>query len=251
MLNELDDANKLVEINLNETKFNKQIQNVLKFKKSKHWAYYSKINRYKKCHLYKDQFFKRKCKIKRFEMNESISSRYSTNRMSTNSFNELNMNRLNKRSTIKNEIKFRSIYRSIDKSTNENLLNIKSSIKNSIRIKSELNSDKSIKKHLSINQHPPSSNVIRVSNAISKQQFTVRCLLFYFIQLLIGTLLILNKVLASDTCLDHCNCIYSKNKFQVDCSALALDSLPVVSIFQLIFFVVVVETFNFKLIFRT
>lgn len=71
-------------------------------------------------------------------------------------------------------------------------------------------------------------NVIRVNQ---NNKFTIRCLLMFLIQLLISQLLFVsnNQVSALDTCLEHCTCIYSKNKFIADCSALALDNLPVVS----------------------
>lgn len=65
--------------------------------------------------------------------------------------------------------------------------------------------------------------------AANKQpQFTFRYLLF-LAQLLISQPFLFSRALALDICLENCNCIYSKNKFIADCSALALESLPVVS----------------------
>lgn len=70
--------------------------------------------------------------------------------------------------------------------------------------------------------------LLQISNVRKHKQFTIRCLLPFLMNLLI-VLQFFDKTNA-DTCLEHCTCIYSKNKFIADCSALALDSLPVVSI---------------------
>lgn len=127
----------------------------------------------------------------------------------------------------------------------------RSLIRKSSQIADELNLDKSIKKcsptiasssfgsnwktavNKPIGELPSSAMRIKRIGAkrfiANKQQpFTVRCL-WFLAQLFICHQFLFGRTLAVDICLENCNCIYSKNKFIADCSALALENLPVVS----------------------
>lgn len=126
----------------------------------------------------------------------------------------------------------------------------RSLIRTSSMIADELNLDKSIKKcsptiassssssnwegdaDRPTSELPSSTRANRIGakrfTTYKQQPFTVRCLLF-FVRLLICHQSLFGQALATDLCLENCNCIYSKNKFIADCSALALENLPMVS----------------------
>ena len=249
MLNELTNATEIElekEFNKDELMKNDAFISSSKLNKLRHKIAFKCITynfkyRYKSNHYHKNDLLKRKRK-KKLNLMDNL-ARHSTLKvkMSNRSTNKLKnrlKDKLISRSICKSN--FSSTTRSAVRSAYKFYQTKTSLIKNSRLFVNKLNlvSYKSIKKKLPSNQVSNKNknsikNVIQKNKSIKQQQqFTVSSLLF-LILILIGQFLFnQNKVFALDTCLEHCNCIYSKNKFQADCSALALDTLPIVSIIQ-------------------
>ena len=204
--------------------------------------------------------FKRKCKKKRPEMDEKTNlnqRRFAAEKLPNGSVAPAYLGQ--SKQTIgsaadkqPNDFHRQTVYHS-DAKLDQNLiedLDRRSLITKSGWIANELDLDKSIKKcsptiepssllanYEPLTDRPPTrlsnnseqrAHRIAGKQAVKKQRFTARRLLF-LVQLLIGQQFLLSRALALDICLENCNCIYSKNKFIADCSALALESLPVVS----------------------